>query len=68
IKRMFIEASRRVICVADHSKFDKGALFTFATLTEVERIITDDGLDSSIMGKYQALQVNIEQADRSGNE
>ncbi|GGD48688.1 DeoR/GlpR family DNA-binding transcription regulator [Paenibacillus nasutitermitis] len=68
VKRIFIEASKRVICVADHSKFDKGALFTFASLPEAERIITDDDLDPLILSKYQALQATIEQADRSGNE
>ncbi|QYR22891.1 DeoR/GlpR family DNA-binding transcription regulator [Paenibacillus sp. sptzw28] len=68
IKRMFIETSKKVICVADHSKFDKGALFTFAALGEVETFITDHELGSSVVKRYKALNAHIQQADRSGSK
>ena len=42
--RALIEASRRIVVVADHTKWGVVALQTTARLTEVDVLITDDGL------------------------
>ncbi|UUZ89633.1 hypothetical protein LJK87_26470 [Paenibacillus sp. P25] len=58
-KRALIESAREVYCVADHSKFDKCALITFAGLTEVKTIITDSGLTDELAKKYGDAGVRI---------
>jgi DeoR/GlpR family transcriptional regulator of sugar metabolism len=42
--RALIEASRRIVVVADHTKWGVVALQTIARLTEVDVLVTDDGL------------------------
>lgn len=44
--RALIEASRRIVVVADHTKWGVVALRSAARLTEVDVLITDDGLDA----------------------
>jgi len=60
LKRLLLECSRQIFCVADHSKFDKGALLTFATLEQVDTIITDYGLAPHVAEKYRAHGVHVE--------
>ncbi|MCZ8517121.1 DeoR/GlpR family DNA-binding transcription regulator [Paenibacillus filicis] len=59
-KRALIESAREVYCVADHSKFDKCALFTFAKLQEVGTVLTDAGLTDELLHKYETAGVRIE--------
>lgn len=42
IKRAMIATAKQVICLADYSKFHKSALASFASLKEIETLITDD--------------------------
>jgi len=44
VKKSFIHASKEVICVADHGKFGRGALHTFAQLEQIHSFITDEGI------------------------
>ncbi|MDP5272618.1 DeoR/GlpR family DNA-binding transcription regulator [Chengkuizengella axinellae] len=48
LKKALLKASKEVICIADHRKFNKGALFTFAALEEVNLFITDEGVQPSV--------------------
>lgn len=63
LKQLLIECSKEVYGVADHSKFDKGALFTFATLDQVDMIITDYGLSQETADRYRRLGVRLEIAE-----
>lgn len=65
MKKMLMNSAKHIYCVADHSKFDKGALFTFASFGEVELIITDSKLDQKRLQKYNKLGTRIEQANSS---
>lgn len=49
LKKALIKAAGEVICVADHSKFDRGALHTFAALDEVQLFVTDSGVSASTL-------------------
>ncbi|WP_020618662.1 DeoR/GlpR family DNA-binding transcription regulator [Paenibacillus daejeonensis] len=60
IKRLLIEASGTVCCVADHSKYGVGALHTFATLQEVDRFITGAQLTDAALAPFLAQGVTIE--------
>ncbi|WP_424767233.1 DeoR/GlpR family DNA-binding transcription regulator [Paenibacillus sp. sgz302251] len=59
LKKLYMENAKTVYCLADHSKFDKGALITFASLTEVDTIITDDGIDVEVAAKYEAQNIRM---------
>lgn len=42
MKKAMIESAKEVICLADYSKFHKLAFTSFASLQELDRLITDD--------------------------
>jgi len=43
-----IESSRRILVVADHSKWGVVGLQTIARLAEVDILVTDDGIDDGV--------------------
>ncbi|TCZ76191.1 DeoR/GlpR transcriptional regulator [Paenibacillus albiflavus] len=59
-KQALLEQAKYRYCVADHTKFDKYALMTFAQFTDVDRIITDDGLPDETRSRYAATGVSID--------
>jgi len=46
-----IRAARRVVIVADHSKFGRDAMMRVAPLSDIDEIITDSGLP----GEFQKM-------------
>ncbi|WP_195571251.1 DeoR/GlpR family DNA-binding transcription regulator [Paenibacillus sp. 1001270B_150601_E10] len=59
LKRAMVETAKQVFAVADHTKFDKVALLTFASLKEMQAMITDSGLAAETSMRYQASGANI---------
>lgn len=59
-KQALLEHAKYRYCVADHTKFDKYALMTFAKLTDIDRIITDDGLPKDVRQRFEAIGVTID--------
>jgi DeoR family glycerol-3-phosphate regulon repressor len=43
--RAMIHCARRVVIVADHSKFGRDAMIRVADLSDVDQVVTDNGLD-----------------------
>ncbi|MFD0675078.1 DeoR/GlpR family DNA-binding transcription regulator [Cohnella sp. GCM10027633] len=66
LKKAYLSGAKEVYGVADHSKFDRAALFTFAALDELDVLITDDGLDEDIVRRYEGGSVRIERASTVG--
>ncbi len=64
LKQLFIRNAKTVYCLADHSKFDKGALITYASLAEIDWIITDEGITEEQEKKYVASGVKLMKAAR----
>ncbi len=62
LKKVFMSCAKEIFCLADHSKFNKGALLTFAALGDIHCFITDEGLDAQTANKYERLAVRIERA------
>lgn len=56
-KKNLISNAKKVICVADSSKFNTTYFFCIAPLTKIDIIITDTGLEPEILNQY--LQQNI---------
>lgn len=50
VKRAIVRAARRVIVVADESKFDRELLVTFASLTDIDLLVTD-ALPSGVLSE-----------------
>lgn len=48
LKRAIMETAQKVYAVIDHSKFGRSALRTFASLTELDGIITDSRISSDM--------------------
>jgi len=60
MKRALVETAGRVYCVADRSKFGRGALVTFASLEEIHTIFTDSALPSAEAEAYRGHGVRID--------
>lgn len=58
VKKM-IEVSRRVIIVADHSKFGRGSMVHLASFEEVDTLVTNRGLDTSYLELLRAHSVQV---------
>jgi DeoR/GlpR family transcriptional regulator of sugar metabolism len=52
--RTFVEASQRLIVVADHSKWNTVGLASIAPLGAADTVITDDGLDARAVDTLRA--------------
>lgn len=59
-KQALMAASRQVFAVADHHKFGNTALRTFASLQEVDIILTDSGIASGTAAQFRSSGVQIE--------
>lgn len=58
-KKALIQTTKSVFCVADHSKFDNCALLTFAELSDIHTIISDQGLSQETVHKYKEYGIHI---------
>lgn len=63
LKRLYMDNAKQVYILADHSKFDKGALITYGSLDETHSIITDEGLPPEVEAKYTAKGLRILKAE-----
>lgn len=59
VKKTFMQAAKEIICVADHSKFERGALHTFATLEQVHKFVTDAGISSTTLEQMKQSGANV---------
>ncbi|RBW71228.1 DeoR/GlpR family DNA-binding transcription regulator [Bacillus taeanensis] len=59
IKKKMIEQAEQVIVLADASKFENNALFTFAKLSQIDVIITDQEPDESFLKVLEEYEVDV---------
>lgn len=59
VKTLAVQRARRVILLADSSKFEKVSPNTVANLSEINLIITDDGLPAELLKEYRNTEVQI---------
>ncbi len=59
IKTELIKAANQVIVVADHSKLQKTALYSFSTLADIEILITDKGADPAVLKELQVHDIEV---------
>ncbi len=65
IKRAYIEASNKVFLMIDHSKFNQSALYTFASSSDIQDIITDTQISGADIEKLKKNHINVHIADPS---
>ncbi|MGA2929640.1 MAG: DeoR/GlpR family DNA-binding transcription regulator [Solirubrobacteraceae bacterium] len=54
VKRAMLQAARRVVVLADHTKIGNDGFARFGGLDEVDTLISDDGLDAALAIDIQA--------------
>ncbi len=59
-KQALVSTARMVYAVVDHHKFGQTALRTFASLQEVDVILTDKGLSPDIAAQFRSRGITIE--------
>ncbi|KWX72479.1 DeoR family transcriptional regulator [Paenibacillus riograndensis] len=59
-KQALVSTARTVFAVCDHHKFGHTALRTFASLQEVDVLLTDSGLAQATVEQFRNAGVNIE--------
>lgn len=63
IKRAMIAAARRVVMLFDHAKVGSDQLFRFATVDEIDTIITDDAVPAVTIQALEDLGPQVIRAD-----
>ncbi|WP_379151598.1 DeoR/GlpR family DNA-binding transcription regulator [Paenibacillus sp. sgz5001063] len=59
-KQALVSTARTVFAVCDHHKFGHTALRTFASLQEVDVLLTDSGLAAETVGQFRSAGIHIE--------
>lgn len=59
VNRAFIESARRVVVLADHTKWDVRGLAQIAPLERADLVVTDSGLPDSARRTFQDLNVDL---------
>ncbi len=59
IKRELMNIATQIIVVADSSKINKTALYSFGTLKDVSVLVTDDGADAAFLAAVKEFNVKV---------
>jgi DeoR/GlpR family transcriptional regulator of sugar metabolism len=59
MKKVFIEMSKEVVLLQDHSKFAKSALYPIASLERIDCLITDDDIPQEYREKLAVLEKKL---------
>ena len=59
LNRLMIKAATETILIADSSKFGKKAMGFIGYLSDVDKVITDKGLEKKYLNELQTLNLNI---------
>ncbi|MBW7457860.1 DeoR/GlpR family DNA-binding transcription regulator [Paenibacillus sepulcri] len=59
IKRAMIETAQKVVIVADHSKFNRQALLSFSSFSQVDILITSDLVEPAILKAIESHGVKV---------
>jgi DeoR family transcriptional regulator, fructose operon transcriptional repressor len=59
VKAAMIEAGRRVVVLADSSKFGSESLVRFGRLDQIDAVVTDDGVDGDTVRALEGLDIDV---------
>lgn len=60
LKKALIKRAKKTIALLDYSKLGRTSTASFATLDDIDLIITDDKSDENLLDEYRKANVNIE--------
>lgn len=61
-KRAMVAAARRTVVLADHTKLGEDYFARFASLADVDTLITDSGADEDLLGDIEAAGLTVVRA------
>jgi DeoR/GlpR family transcriptional regulator of sugar metabolism len=59
LKKAMVKASKKVVALLDHTKFNKHSIASFALIDDIDIIITDCDLPNEYRGKLEEKQIGI---------
>lgn len=59
LKKEMIKASQRVVALLDHTKINKNSIASFASVNQIDSIITDSQLDMNYAQKLMDLNIRV---------
>ncbi|MBF8289473.1 MAG: D-beta-D-heptose 1-phosphate adenosyltransferase [Chloroflexi bacterium] len=59
VKRAMIQAARRSVVLADHTKVGQDHLSRFAALDEIDTLVTDTGLDAQVVEEFRSRGLKV---------
>jgi DeoR family fructose operon transcriptional repressor len=62
LKRAMIESSRRVVAMVDQSKFGNDQMFSYATLDEIDVLVTDSRVDDDAVAVLVEHDIEVRRA------
>lgn len=62
VKSAFVEKGRRVIALADHTKFGREDFALISPLFAVDTVITDAGIDGDVVSELESLGIEVVRA------
>jgi DeoR/GlpR family transcriptional regulator of sugar metabolism len=66
IKRAMVAASREVVAIVDHTKWERTAFATFARIDEITRVFSDDQAPAEMIGQLAAHGIDLRLVDAEG--
>lgn len=68
VKQQMIRSAEHAIVLADHTKFGRHGLCDFATLRQIDTVITDWGIEQAYIDEMRALDIKLIIVERDGTE
>lgn len=59
VKRAMVASGRRVVLLTDHTKFGEEHFVKFAALSDVDAIVTDEGLSEDEAARYEEAGIEV---------
>lgn len=59
LKRLCVDSSSRTVALIDHTKFDTSSISSYASIDDINLVITDAGLSKGIRESYEKAGVNL---------
>ena len=59
LKRMCIRASAKTIALVDHTKFDYSSISSYASIDDINLVISDSGLSKNVQEIYEKAGVDL---------
>ena len=59
LKRLCVSSSSRTVALIDHTKFDTNSISSYASIDDINLLITDSGLSKRLRESYEKAGVNL---------